>query len=768
MQAAICHSRLVFLILLLAALGAAVPRTHAQASPASSSLFSVDDMLDVTNIGPSDLSEDGHWLALATASLRDRIGVDNYRFGDPTYIAPQLARVWVIDTRNAATREVFADKRQVRALHWSPDGKHLAMLVLNGQVYEPAIWDGSRVANVPLPPGKYVAETGDLAWTRDSSALLIPLRSLEWRQKEKDRFAYETRGPVVVHSSKEPFLAWDDVRRMPLVRTLAAYDLKTGGFREIVPEKKISSYSVGEDGSFITYSEDITQKTDYDYIFGTDDQVRVASLTGVEVSGEARTIIKSTRGLDLIWSRDGRHYAYSKEGKVFYASIDDKQPRQIAGEVEQPAAKMEDKPKADSLSEAEKKKKEKDRFKAVRLDPKGAKLVAANNEGLWLIDTSNSAKELFLKMPEDDKQAPRYEVVDWSADGENIFLSYSSRTGWERGFVRYNIRTKALSELLKDWRLYSGFRLSRNGATAVFASGEGNHPLDLYAADADLKAVRRLTDLNPQLKQKSLGKTQLVSYLDADGNKLHGVLYLPADHEPGKKYPTVFSLYEDFFDDGFNPTISVLNANGFAVMQPSVTLETGFPGEAWLKGVTAAANKLIEMGIADPDRLGIMGVSYGGYAVNLLVTQTNRFKAAINISGKVDMVSFYTDSPKLGVRNIHAPEKSQDRLGATLWQQPQKYIQHSAIMFADRIKTPLMLVTGEQDPNVPARQAMEMYYALRRLGKEVEWVSYTNGGHGMPTSTVDEVKDYHARIIQWLNEHLKGDLKKDVDADKQQ
>jgi dipeptidyl aminopeptidase/acylaminoacyl peptidase len=125
----------------------------------------------------------------------------------------------------------------------------------------------------------------------------------------------------------------------------------------------------------------------------------------------------------------------------------------------------------------------------------------------------------------------------------------------------------------------------------------------------------------------------------------------------------------------------------------------------------------------------VQGTSYGGYATNLLITQTNRFKAAINISGKVNMVSFYTDSPRLGVRNIHAPEKSQDRIGATLWQQPQKYIQHSAIMFADRIKTPLLLMSGEQDHNVPARQLMEMYYALRRLNKEVEWVSYTNGGH---------------------------------------
>jgi dipeptidyl aminopeptidase/acylaminoacyl peptidase len=195
-------------------------------------------------------------------------------------------------------------------------------------------------------------------------------------------------------------------------------------------------------------------------------------------------------------------------------------------------------------------------------------------------------------------------------------------------------------------------------------------------------------------------------------------------------------------------------------MQPSVEFETGFPEEAWEKGVTAAANKLIEMGIADPDKLGVQGQSYGGYATNLLITQTNRFKAAINISGKVNMISFYTDSPRLGVRNIHAPEHSQDRLGATLWQQPQKYLQSSAIMSADRIKTPLLLTTGEADPNVPARQAMEMYFALRRLGREVAWANYVNGGHGMPTTTVEDVKDFHERILKWYDDHLKKEAKK--------
>src|SRR4030095_16122509 len=163
-------------------------------------------------------------------------------------------------------------------------------------------------------------------------------------------------------------------------------------------------------------------------------------------------------------------------------------------------------------------------------------------------------------------------------------------------------------------------------------------------------------------------------------------------------------------------------------MQPSVNLEIGFPGEAWMKGVSAAAKKRMQMGVADPERLGVQGTSYGGYATNLLITQTNRFKAAINISGKVNMISFYIDSPRLGDRNTNAPEKSKQRIVAPLWQQPQKYIAHSAIMFADRIKTPLLLMTGEQDHNVPARQAMEMYYALRRLNREESWVSYTSGG----------------------------------------
>jgi len=728
------------------------------ASPlqATSAGFTVEDLLNVVNVGVADLSPDGRWLAVTASTLRDRIGIDNSRFGDPTYVAPAFSEVWVIDTRSSRIQKPFSDRRQVRGMRWSPDGARLALLVLDGKEFAPRIWhrDGGKIEDVKLPAGQHVAENAELIWTEDGGRVILPLHTEEQQRAWRERFEQETRGPIVVLSSKDPFLSWEELRRAPFQRSLAAYDLAAGRIQQIFPTSPLNSYDLTETGSLLTYQTDITKKTDYDVIGGRDTRLQTVPLAG----GETRTVLTSTKGLSLQWSREGKHFAYAKEGNVFFGSIEAGEPRQLTGEKS--GKKETEKSVAEKDEDKDKDAKAKERFSVVRVSPRGRLLVASNKEGLWILEAESGTKELFLKSPEEDKEAPRYQVVEWSPDESTIYLSYSSRTKWERGLFQYDTGRKELRELFKDDRLYGGFRLSRDGGTLVFSAAQGNRPSDLYASDAAGGNLRRLTNSNPNLRDEQLSKSELVSYYDADGNKLHGVLYYPLGYEPGKRYPTVFNVYEQFFDDRFSGTLNLLAANGYAVMQPSVTLETGYPGEAWVKGVTAAANKLIDMGIADPERLGVQGTSYGGYATNLLITQTQRFRAAINISGKVNMVSFYTDSPRLGVRNIHAPEKSQDRIGATLWQQPQKYIQHSAIMFADRIKTPLLLMTGEQDHNVPARQAMEMYYALRRLGREVVWVNYVNGGHGMPTSTVEEVRDYHERIIRWYDDHLKGDLKK--------
>ncbi|MDQ6926314.1 MAG: prolyl oligopeptidase family serine peptidase, partial [Candidatus Eremiobacteraeota bacterium] len=452
-------------------------------------------------------------------------------------------------------------------------------------------------------------------------------------------------------------------------------------------------------------------------------------------------------------------YAYGKDGRVFVASADDTTSRLVAGPAKDAKAKTDS---AADTTKAARDARDRERFTAVSFSPKGDALLATNKDGFWIVDVASGAKEMFLATPDSATHPPARAVIAWAPDGRSLYLSHASRTEWKRGILRYDRDTKQLAELAVDTRSYSGFRISKNGTVAAVAIGDVYRPADLYVGDADLTHLRRVVHSNPQLDGKALGHAALTTYLDADGHGKYAVVYYPPDYDASKRYPTVFNIYEEFFNDAFDPVFNLLNASGYVVVQPSVDFDIGYPGEAWVKGVTAAANKLIELGIADSSKLGVHGTSYGGYATNLLITQTNRFKAAINISGKVDIISFYTDSPRLGVRNIHAAEKSQDRIGATLWQQPQKYVQQSAIMFADRITTPLLLLTGAQDQNVPADNTREMFYALRRLGKEVVWVNYMNGGHGAGNASVADYVDFLGRVTSWFDSHLKSDAKKGV------
>jgi dipeptidyl aminopeptidase/acylaminoacyl peptidase len=387
-----------------------------------------------------------------------------------------------------------------------------------------------------------------------------------------------------------------------------------------------------------------------------------------------------------------------------------------------------------------------------------AKLLVTSRKGWYIVTVADAARELIVPMDEDEEKNPRLTAIGWAPDGGAIHASWSSRGKWERGVVRIDIEGKRITPLRRDGHVYGGLRLSRDGSTLVFTMSDGVRPAELHVADAGFASVRKLTDLNPWLSAKALPKSELVAYRDTDGKQLYGVLRYPVEYENGRAYPTVFEIYETFFDNGFNARAAFLTSHGYAVFHPSVNLVIGRPGEAWVKGVTSAANRLIEMGVADPDRLGVHGTSYGGYATALLITQTDRFKAAVNISGKVNMVSFYTDSPRLGVRNTHAPEKSQDRIGGTLWEYPERYLEHSAVLRADRVKTPLLNITGDQDPNVPASQSREMYYALRRLGKDVEWVRYVNGGHRPPNSNAESI-DFEQRMLSWYDKYLKKEKK---------
>ena len=719
------------------------------ASPAPSAPgLTLEDLLDVRATTAGDLSANGHWLFATMSRPRTSMGVDyNRNFGDPTYVAPTKRESFIIDTRTGERVALFAEPRVIGASSWSPDGATLAVIAQNSddRFDITLVERATKKTSVVKPPaGRYAFAGSRIRWSPDGKQLTVSMRSDAWRAKTTAEFTRLTTGPRIVQSSTEPFLAWNGMTRMGAIESVATIERASGRATDVLAEAMTQQWLLTRDGNAIVYSEDITAKTDYDVIGGTEQRLLMREVAG----GSPTVLFPSMKGIRLLWSKDGRRYASLKDDYLLTGTVADTMRVRVAGDST---------PKSDTTATA-RTRRARERFTPISWIDVGSApaLVATNMDGLWIIDPVSRARTRVIASSDSVPSTPRVSYIGASGDGQSVFLNMMSRSSWTRGILRFNRGTQKLDTLIADNRQYVSFVMSDDGSTIIVSGGDGNRPADLWALSAPYTTLRRLTDANPTLAAKSLGATSLLTYLDADGRNEYGVVHYPKDYVKGRTYPTVFIIYEDFFADTWDAVANLLNANGYVVVKPSVNFDIGFPGEAWVKGVTAAANKLIEMGVADSTKLGVQGTSYGGFATNLLITQTTRFKAAVNISGKVDMISFYTDSPRLGVRNVHAAEKSQDRVGATLWQQPQKYLANSAIMYADRITTPLLLMTGEMDGNVPAINTREMYYALRRLNKEVTWVSYAKGGHGLPLSSLDDWTDFHQRMLGWYESHLKS------------
>ena len=725
--------------------------------------FTADDMLNVVTAAVQDISEDGRYVAFTERRARENAETDNYRYGDPTFLAPAAVRLVVVETETGRRFLPLGDKlANVRQAAFSQDGGTLAILVaaptspsstatasMSLLVWKPGVV-GATATPVAIKSTNTISASSALDWTADNAHVVVSMRSAARDREAAERFAYLTKGPIIVHSSKDPYLEWDDLNRTNRWRTIAEVDVTSGAVTERLPEKKFNSYTVSRDGSFVVYQEDATEKTDYDTIGGTESRLMVLT----RGTAEPKTLFaaKDYKGLTLRWSDDMRTFAYAKQGEVFVRNTFEGEARSLTPKPKTPPAPADAKP---VLTPDEKKETETpESFSVTSFSRDASKLLVTSRKGWYVVNVADATRKQILTLDANEEKNPRIAALTWAPDGSSLYATWGARDKWERGLVRIDTTTGAMTTVVKDARLYGGVQLSRDGRRFVFSLSDGDRPADLHTADASFTKITALTSLNPWLAGRPLPKSELVKYRDVDGKELFGILRYPIGYVAGQKYPTVFEIYETFFDNGFNGRAAFLASHGYAVFHPSVNLVVGRPGEAWVKGVTSAANKLIDMGIADPDRLGVHGTSYGGYATVLLLTQTDRFKAAINVSGKVDMVSFYTDSPRLGVRNTHAPEKSQDRIGGTLWEYPERYLEHSAILQADRIKTPLLNITGDQDPNVPASQSREIYYALRRLGRDVEWVRYVNGAHRPPNS-VSEAIDFETRILAWYDKYLK-------------
>ncbi len=699
--------------------------------------FSPEIALDVRNVRIAAVTDDGSRVAATVQTRRDRADVDHQRYGDPTYISPVSTKLMVIDTGSGDQNWVYERPAQLRAFTWSPDGTRLGYFIAEDDRYKLCIFDTSqaRTTILELVSDKEIASSSPLVWSPDGSTILLGLRPKGWAVEARRAFLALTEAAVIVQDSRNDFLAWDRVRNIANQQITALVSVADGSVREILADVTPQGPSFSEDGSYITYSTAVRTKTSYTRRDGTDYELLMLDLN----SGESASLMDpSEERPNVSWTEAHDAFAYGKDGSIFVMRVGEEDAVDVT--------------EAHRITDTETKEPE---FSVGRWSSSGSELLLTSERGWHVLDIESGDMRDLLVFEDEEQERPRRAIQAWSKDGRYVYFSYSARDRWQRGLKRLNVESGEAETLVLDGSLYSSWNVSDDSSTIVYTMTAGDSPNEIWVAGPDYSMPKQLTSMNTQLGDVALTHTELVEYLDVDGNTLYGILYYPINYEAGQVYPLVAEIYEQFFDNGFNENMNLITAQGWFGFRPSVRFEEGYPGEAWLKAVPNAINKLIERGLVDEGKVGVYGQSYGGYATNLLITQTDRFAAAANVSGKVNIISFLGDSPKITTRNYAAAEVGQDRIGATLWEQPHKYVEHSAVMFADRIKTPLLMLSGEGDWNVPATNQREMYYALRRLGKEVVWVHYTAGGHGAGrSSSAEDFVDHWQRMFEWFAEHF--------------
>ena len=306
---------------------------------------------------------------------------------------------------------------------------------------------------------------------------------------------------------------------------------------------------------------------------------------------------------------------------------------------------------------------------------------------------------------------------------------------------------------------------SASGVVGYF-SEDAEHAPDLWLSDAEFRTRRRITHLNPQFDRYVMGTAQLLKWRSYDGEQLQGALLLPTGYQKGRRYPLITWVYGgDFLSDHLDRfglgqdgpfNLQLFATRGYAVLLPDAPQHWGTPMADLAKTVLPGINTAIDIGVADPERIGVMGHSYGGYSTMCLLVQSSRFRAAVVSGGFGDLIASYGGmEAEGGAFGISVAEQGQGLMGGTPWEFRARYIENSPIFYLDRIQTPVLITHGSDDTATLPFLGDELFVDLRRLGKDVEYAKYMGEEHTPSTWSYANQIDVVRRWIAWFDKYLK-------------
>jgi dipeptidyl aminopeptidase/acylaminoacyl peptidase len=354
------------------------------------------------------------------------------------------------------------------------------------------------------------------------------------------------------------------------------------------------------------------------------------------------------------------------------------------------------------------------------------------------------------------------------ADGVDLskpiyFGTYGEWTKKE-GLARVDAKSPGAKSLVSSDAKYA-FTKAKDSDVFLFTRQTVSEFPNYFVANADFKDGRQITDANPQQKDFAWSSgARLIKYVSDKGDTLQGALYLPANYEPGKKYPLLVTIYEKRSQllhayvppsETSTPNRSIYTSRGYAVLDPDIVYRVNDPGMSAVWCVLPAVRAALATGLVDSTKIGLWGHSWGGYQTAFLVTQTNMFHAAVAGAPLTDMVSMYSSVYwNTGGTNQAIFEASQGRFKGNFIDNYDAYIRNSPAFHANNVTTPLIILHNDKDGAVDFNQGITYYNTLRQLGKDVILFEYVGENHGLQRPV--NQKDYAVRMREWFDYQLKG------------
>jgi dipeptidyl aminopeptidase/acylaminoacyl peptidase len=641
----------------------------------------VDDLFNVREVRDPQRSPDGKWVAYTVTRAIKDTDKND-------------TDVWMVSWDGQQQIQVTSTPEGESMPRWSPDNRYLGFVSSRQGAKDGQVWLLNRAGGEAVKLTDVKGGVSDYAWAPDSKRLVLvvnvpdPLDASD-ADKDKKEGTPKTPKPIVIdrYRFKADIRGYLRGERSHLylfdVESKKAEPLTTGAFDEQSP-------AWSPDGKQIAFIETHGE--------GDVDKAPNRDLFTIEArpGAEPRRLTTST-------AEETGRVAWSPDGRWIVCLLGDE-------------------------------------LKWSAYDQQNVLVVAASGgQGRVLTD----ALDRPVRSPY------------WSADGSSVlFVLVDDRS---QHVARVPLAGGAIERLIEGRRVVSSFSPGSDGALAVLVSAPTEVP-EIYALEAG--RLRRLTHQNDAwIKDVLLGTTEEFSSTSRDGTEVHGLLVKPPAFEAGRKYPTLLRIHggpngQD--ENAFNFEREVFAANGYVVVSVNYRGSNG-RGAAYQKAIYAdwgnkevvdllgAMDHVQKIGLADPDRLGIGGWSYGGILTNYTIASDGRFKAATSGASSSNQISMYgTDQYITQYDNEIGPP----------WKSEALWVKLSYPFFhADRIHTPTLFLGGEKDFNVPLLGSEQMYEALRSLGVDAELVIYPGQYHGITTPSYK--KDRLERYLAWYEKYLK-------------